>query len=231
VSMELYRYIRRIGSADLSELLANPSLVNSEPVNMIADFSTVKEVLASACSDDTGRIDLASLDGHLAEPLHQAMPELPHRLATDMRFWHWLCIAGLPDVVWCRWYGRVPDSPADVLAGNPSMVERFLGAGTLRGTSRNALARLWWCAESLCSGQNGYGLARQALARQDLFQAIFERQFGLYPPAARACLRRFGNSGVSEREWRDGTRRLNHYLTTIVLEALSEDEIMGLLSE
>ena len=111
------------------------------------------------------------------------------------------------------------------------MMERFLGAGTLRGTSRNALARLWWCAESLSSGQDGYRLARQALARQDLFQAIFERQFGLYPPAVRACLRRFGNSGVSEREWRDGTRRLNHYLTTIVLEALSEDEILELLSE
>jgi hypothetical protein len=231
VSTELGRYVRRIDAVELPNLLANPALVHSEPVSLNVDFSAVKDVLVSAGSENSGGVGQASLDTQLVEPLHRAMPSLSHRAATDMRFWHWLCIVVLPDVVWYRWHGGIPDSPADVLTENPAMAERFLGASTLRGMSRNALARLWWCAETLYSEQDGYDLARQALTRQDLFQAIFERQFGLYPPAALACLRRFGNGKVSEREWREGTRRLNHYLTTIVVEALSEEDILRLLED
>lgn len=229
MSVELGLYVTRITDVGLPELLADPSLVSSEPVGISADFSEVGEVLsASVASPD--RAGSAVLDGRLVEPLHRAMSDLPHRLATDMRFWHWLCVAQLQEVVWHRWHGVIPDSPAAVLTANPALSDRFLGSNTLHGVSRNALARLWWCAESLRSDQDGYGLARQALAKQDLFQAIFERQFGLYPPAARACLRRFGGGDVSEKEWRDGTRRLNHYLTTIVLESLSEEDILELLA-
>ncbi len=229
MSVELALYVTRIDSVGLPELLADPSLGSCEPVGLNADLSEVREVLSESVAGPS-RADLALLDGLLVEPPHRVLPALPHRLAADMRFWQWLCVAELKDVVWHRWHGSVPDSPADVLAANPALSDRFLGDSTLHGVSRNALARLWWCAETLRSDQDGYGLARQALARQDLFQAIFERQFGLYPPVARTCLRRFGGDDVSEREWREGTRRLNHYLTTLVLESLSEDGILDILS-
>ncbi len=231
MKVELRRYVRYIDDASLPRLLAEPDLEVTELLGITADFSQILQTCVRTDNPGRGRSDLALLDGRLVEPLHQAMLDLPHRVATDMRFWHWLCISALQEVVWHRWYGDTSDSPADALAKSDTLSERFLGSSTLHGVSRNSLARLWWCAETLYSEQDGYDLARQALARQDLFQAVFERQFGLYPPAARACLRRFGNGNVSEREWRDGTRRLNHYLTTIVLESLSEEDILDLLSQ
>jgi hypothetical protein len=68
----------------------------------------------------------------------------------------------------------------------------------------------------------------EALANQDFFQAIFERKFGLYPPAARACLDVLRDASEDER--REATKRLNHYLTTIVLENLTEGDIRELLA-
>jgi hypothetical protein len=133
--------------------------------------------------------------------------------------------------VWKRWLGNIPDSPAVALESG-SLWQRFLGnqsgKSTLSGMSRQALARLWWCAEILGT-EDGYRLARTAVRRQDLYQAVFEREFGLYPPAARACIKFF--DGRSENEAREGTRRLNQLLSTLVLETLDEDDIMQMLEE
>lgn len=228
IGEDLKRYVRQVRQRELGRLLKDLSGVESEPVGAEADLAEVKDVFQGVLKKypEWRRIDRAVLDRELVEPLHRSLAHLPRRDALDMRLWHHLCTIELYDVVCFRWYGAAAVPPEAV--EQRSLAERFLGAPTLRGVSRNALARLWWCGESLYTVDDGYRLAHEVLEKQDLFQAIFERDFGLYPPAARACVRYFRDS--SESEWRAGTLRLNHYLTTITLETLSEDGVLGLLS-
>jgi hypothetical protein len=169
----------------------------------------------------------SSLDTALVEPVHRALAGLTHAEAADMRVWHWLCSVAFPDLVWRRWRQGGSPSEQDLAAAlTDSMVRRFAGTPTLVGVSRNTLARLWWTAEHLDAD---YELARRALARQDAFQAIFERLFGLHLPAARAAIRNF--EGREEAEVRRAARWLNYAAATAVLEALSEDEIAAILDE
>jgi hypothetical protein len=79
----------------------------------------------------------------------------------------------------------------------------------------------------LYSERDGYHLVYQVLSSQDFFQAIFEREFSLYPPAARACVQELASASEDER--REATRKLNHYLTTIVVETLREEDIRALI--
>jgi hypothetical protein len=70
-------------------------------------------------------------------------------------------------------------------------------------------------------------MAAAALENQDFFQAIFERKFGLHRPAASACLSVLNNA--SEEDRRQTTKDLNHVLTTIAVELLTQPEVEGLL--
>jgi Family of unknown function (DUF6339) len=160
------------------------------------------------------------IDRALVEPIHIALADLTRGEAAEMRVWHWLTSTVCPDLVWRRWRGSVPAAHELEDALTPAMFRRFAGRSTLNGVSRNALARLWWVVEH-CG--NDFDLARVALSSQDMFQAIFERLFGIYEPAARACLVRF--EGRSEDDIRRATRWLNYAASTTVLEALGEEEV------
>lgn len=208
----------------LAAVMQDPSHIESEPLGTVADFGEVRSVFDRFHNDnaEASSVVRAKLDRELAAPLHRALTGLSRRDATDMQFWRWLCVCQFQDVVWYRYYGHMPVDFSGTIS--PSLAERFLGSPTLRGVSRNALARLWWCAEALYTEEDKYDLVNIALSRQELFQGIFERMFGLYIPAARACLRVLNNS--SEDEIRQATKELNHYFTTIVAEALSEEDII-----
>ena len=219
--VELRRFALPLSPSTLAAVLADPNAAPSEPTGFDADLSTVHSVFVSG----RGEISGSSWDALIAEPLHRALRHLPRRLVTDMRLWQWLAADPFAEFVWTRWYGAVPDRPSEVLTD--SLGERFLGTSTLRGVSRNALARLFWCADALHSGED-YSLTTQALENQDFFQAMFERAFGLYPPAVRACLEVLDRASETER--RSAARKLNHYLTTITLEALDENDVRHLLA-
>lgn len=216
----LNRYSRPVTRSELARVLEKPDSVDTVPLERDADFTEVRRVIDGLLSQNAG--DRTIWDQKLVEPLHRALRDLPIRIASDMRFWQWLCISQFQDFVRRRWGGDESGKPV-----SRSLAERFLGSPTLRGVSRNALARLWWCAHCLKTEEEGYGLAQTVLTRQDLFQAIFERRFCLYPPAAQACVRKYAQAG--QDEWRRGTKFLNHYLTTIVVESLTENEIRSLL--
>ncbi len=182
------------------------------------------EALRSAIAG-LGTATGTQIDRDLLEPLHRALP-LSRRNASDPRVWQWLCIVGCPEIVWRRWWGP-PDPPADWASSfSVSKAKRFGCAASLNGISRNTLARLWWVAESF---DGDYDLARRAIANQDLFQAIFERRYGLYPPAARACMVEF--EGKTEDQIRDAATWLQFSLGTTVLQALDEDAIRAILQE
>jgi hypothetical protein len=149
------------------------------------------------------------------------LKSLPAADAADMRVWHWLTAEQFPAFVWRRWRSAgTPNENELETALSSSMVRRFAGSSTLAGVSRNTFARLWWTAQAL---DGDYELARFALSKQDMFQAVFERQFGLYPPAARAALERF--RGLSEVDVREAAKWLNFAASTTLLEALDQGDI------
>lgn len=179
----------------------------------------------TAAIEEAGGGTGSEVDAKLIEPLHRALP-ITLREAADMRIWHWLTVR-CQEIVWQRWpkYHRQWQETGELKG---EAVSRFLGRNSLNGVSRNTLARLWWTAEQMSEGDD-YSLARDAVENQDRFQAIFERRYGLYLPAARACLESF--QGLSEDEVRDAARWLQQCLSTTVLEHLSEAEISALLEE
>lgn len=213
------RYSKPLTPSDLAATLKG----NQQPAEDLA--TPVRLDAVAAAIDSIGDTRGAEIDAKLIEPLHRALP-LSLREAADMRVWHWLTVR-FPEIVWHRWpkyhqqWQETEELPGEA-------VSRFLGRSSLNGVSRNTLARLWWTAEQM-NEHSDYSLARDAVRSQDRFQAIFERRFGLYPPAARACLKSFRN--LSESEVRDAARWLQQCLSTTVLEHLSEAEIGALLDE
>ena len=222
----LKRYTDSVRHAQLEMALERATFLPVESIGAAADFTGIRETFARLLEETSEGAERSFWDARLVEPLHQALV-ISRRQAADMRLWHWLCISELQDIVWERWHGKIPGNLAEALT--ESLAGRFLGTATLNGVSRNALARLWWCGETLKTGDGAdpYLLARKALERQDLFQAIFEREFGLYPPAARACLKKYQDAPA--KQFRRGTRMLNHYLTTIAIESLTESDILEIL--
>ena len=223
MTVELRRFSIPLTIRQLAVALEDSSNIETESLGIVADFKEVKTAFKDFRTANAGASssERAKLDRELAMPLHKALAHLTRRASTDMHMWHWLCICEFKDVVWYRWYGNVPTDLSSTIS--TSLAERFLGTPTLHGISRNALARLWWCVESLYSESDGYELVNLALGNQDFFQAVFERGFSLYIPAARACLRTLRNASEDER--REAVRELNHYFTTITAEALSEEDI------
>jgi hypothetical protein len=216
------RFREALTPSRLAEVLTGQT-APTERMPSSVELEPLSEAIASIPEGVSG----SALDTAVVEPVHRSLAGLTHAEAADMRVWHWLCGSAFPSFVWRRWRpngepgaNEVPTSLTD------SMVRRFLGTPTLVGVSRNTFARLWWTAEHLDAD---YDLARRALARQDPFQAIFERLFGLHLPAARAAIRSF--EGKSEAEARRAARWLNYAAATAVLEALSEDEIAAILDE
>lgn len=223
--IELKRFSVPLTIRQLPAALRDSSSIESESLGMSADFDEVQSVFETFHSehgDEATERVRARLDWELAVPLHKALTGLSRRNATDMQFWHWLCICQFQDIVWYRWYGHMPTDFSGVIS--TSLAERFAGSSTLHGISRNTFARLWWCAESLHSNEDGYDLVRIALSSQDFFQAIFERKFSLCVPVAKACLMTLEDHSEDDR--REATKELNHYFTTIVAEALSEQDVV-----
>lgn len=225
--LQLHRYVTEVKPHQLSDLLCRPESLEVVPLGLTVDLSaTMATIVGQGTATNQER---ATLDRLLVEPLHQALRGLPRRDALDMRFWHWLCIKALPALVWARWLGRIPSAEEvpTILAEQRSLGKRFIGSASLGGVNRNTFSRLYWAVENLRDGQADYTLARQILGDQDLLQAVFDREFSLYRPAARAVVRICLNR--REEEQRGAIKRLNHLLTTVLVEAMDEDAIAGLL--
>jgi hypothetical protein len=228
---ELRRFTVPITRPWLYRLMENPDSLPVETLDRLADLEGIQSKI-SQLIDENGDKALPAgqrslWDRELIQPLYEALRSLPRKILVDMRFWHWLCILPLQDFVWYRWHGYIPEHPRRALSEHHALVGRFTGTPTLNGFSRNALSRLYWCASTLYSENEGFYWVELALQNQDLYQAIFERKFSLYPPAVKACLKELKDKTETER--REATRRLNHHLTTIVLETLSEDDIRQLI--
>lgn len=221
--LDLHRYLGRIEPDLIPLLLEDPHRMPIEDVGENIDLTEVLSVVATMDAGDSP-ILRARWDSTILEPLHRAMGPVSRRTTCDMRVWRWLCVVPLKEFVLRRWCG-VTSHNGVVLT--PAQCGRFLGSRSLHGMSRNALARLFWCADLLWNEEDGYTLAREAIANQDFYQAIFERALGNYAPAARAALRVLRNSDEGQR--RRVLRNLNYHLSTTALEAMDEQDLIRVL--
>jgi hypothetical protein len=220
--IELRIYERDIHRSEVLQLLVDPTSVMSESVGVEVDFSDIDE-LVNRFRDGDKRSRI-SMDVQAHEIVHKLLRGIDRRTLTQMNLWHWLCLNPLRDFILVRWLDIHDSSTPNNLID--SEASRFVGAQTLHGISRNAVARLWWGAETL-SERDDYSLSRIALSNQDFFQQAFDRKFGLSVPASRAFFRTLEDSTESER--REAGVCLNHYFTTIAGSWLIEEDVVELI--
>ena len=181
-----------------------------EKVESDIDLADLDNVIATGITSH-GPYD-TSVDKAIAKGLHAALP-VSRRLAADRRMWAWLGYSRHPDFVAHRWaptgtHGlRTPD--------------RFVG-----GAVRQTFARLWWAVELTKAYDGSYDLTDRLLnlrGFQDVNEAVFGRAFCQYPPAIKAFIEVVGDK--PEKIVRRVAKEFGYLTTTLVLEAMDEDEI------
>lgn len=156
-----------------------------------------------------------SMDKVLATDVHRLL-DVTRRVAADPGLWHWLAIVRYPDFVRHRWEYRSEEA----------MREKFLGAGS--DLYSNAIHRLWWIAELTSDGED-YTLTETVFSNQTMVNKVFDRWFARYQPAVVAICDELADE--PSRVMDETTRRFNHALTNVQLEALSEDEAREMIRQ
>ncbi|RLM53742.1 hypothetical protein DVK02_12930 [Halobellus sp. Atlit-31R] len=171
--------------------------------------AAVRDVLDEYAEFDT------SMDKVLAKDVHQFL-DVTRRVAGDPGLWHWLAIVRYPQFVRHRWEYRSEEA----------MREKFLGAGS--DLYSNAIHRLWWIAELTSDGED-YSLTETTFSNQTMVNKVFDRWFARYRPAVVAIC----DELADEPSWviDETTRRFNHALTNVQLEALSESDAREIVTQ
>lgn len=217
------RYVRPLRLADLPNAFGASGMPDEELPGIAIELERVRLAISEnlAAEERSTAIDVA-----LVEPFHKAMSGLDRRVAADMRIWHWLCIEGFPEIVRRRW--GIADSLGSGVQLKKADAAHFLGGSNLEGIARNSFSRLWWTAEQL---EGDYDSARAVLSNAEDYVAIFERQYGIFRPAAMAAIPRFGAEGVPDDDQREAAKWLQQNISTTVLEALDQQRIGQILDE
>lgn len=164
---------------------------------------------------------MASIDAAMASEVRKHLGFTREQASRD-GIWRYLAVVVFPDFVRYRW--PYPDNSSNRTF--TSARDKFLRpASDLYG---NALVRLWWMAELTRDGDD-YTLTRAALGHQELANDVFDRGYARYPPAVRATVDELQNASsdvVSQT-----TTKLNHALSTIRLEALTESELRQMVRD
>jgi Family of unknown function (DUF6339) len=180
-----------------------------QPLEVDAAAEAVAQVIA-----DTERYDVA-IDRVAAPLLHRALP-ITRREAAQPGVWRFLAVVACPELVRHRW-------------GDPSWTttrSHYWSPGTRPDS--NTFSRLWWIAELTRDGAS-YALTDEIFARPPLAKAIFVRKFGSYRPAVAAFTRVMKSATPTEID--RVARELHGRLSTLVLEALDEEQLSSLIEE
>lgn len=155
------------------------------------------------------------MDGALVRDVHESL-DISRRVAGDPGLWHWLAVVRYPHFVRHRWQYNSEEA----------MREKFLGAGS--DLYSNAIHRLWWIAELTHDGDD-YSLTHAVFDNQTMVNKVFDRWFARYRPAVVAICDELSD----EPSWviDEVTRKFNHALTNIQLEALDESEARLLVQQ
>lgn len=187
--------------------------VSPLPNEPTGDLERLDRAVADVVSSHD-RFD-TDIDGELAEEVHRSL-DVSRRVAGDPGLWHWLTVVKYPEFVRHRWE----------FTSEAAMREKFVGAGS--DLYSNALHRLWWIAELTHEGDD-YTLTRTVFDNQTMVNKVFDRWFARYQPAVVAICDELADE--PSRVIDETTRRFNHALTNVQLEALSEGEARELIRQ
>lgn len=183
------------------------------PGEPTADLAALDDVVESAV-DAHGQYDTA-LDGAIAIDVHNIL-DVTRRTAGYPGLWHWLAVDRYPDFVRYRWEYK----------SEQAMREKFLGAGS--DLYSNAIHRLWWIAELTHDGDD-YSITKTVFENQTMVNKVFDRWFARYRPAVIAICDELADEPSSVID--ETTRRFNHALTNVQLEALTEADARRMVRE
>ncbi|KLR59928.1 hypothetical protein IMCC26207_110167 [Actinobacteria bacterium IMCC26207] len=207
----------------VAQLIVDPATLTGEPTGDYADLADFRRQVDQLLVKDA--ILTAGSDAELAKVLHQSLIGVRRRTLLDPRTWHWLCLAEYADYTLARWADGADRDLAGTLEG--AKLVRFLGQDSLVGRSRNALARLYWGADTAFSVSGDYTKVATVFEIPDLLVGVSERKMGLDPSAAIAIMEEL--KGLKEKARRKALKRVNFILSTTSLEALSPAQVVELL--
>ena len=189
-------------------------------------------------------------DSELAPMFFDALNFLPKKELLDVRFWQWLSLYHFENYTWIRWWAtknstnrslwplKTANEKIDQIKGNDknnnglwsTVVSRFLGGNSMKSlTSRQALSRLFWPYKILGSKE----LAGLCFEKQDIAVAVFERQYGLHPEAAKAFITNISIKypKLEKKNIQYEAKKLNRYFATLATEYLDQEDIKRLIFE
>ncbi len=190
-------------------------------------------------------------DAIFSEIVYKTFSNLDIKDLADVRFWQWISLEYLQDYIWTRWWisknlnnsKNLPltnDEKIKILRSTSNeeinveiwspITVRFLGGTSLKSlTSRQAISRLFWPYKILETTE----LVRQCFEKQDIAVAVFERQFGLHPDAAKAFIKNISVKHISldKKNIQLEAKKLNRYFATISPDYLNQESIKDLLFE
>ena len=231
MTQRLFRLCAPLSESVLIEALRHPEKFTVVPIDQDVDLSRLDYLIRDLNSRGAGD---SAIDSELVEPLHRCLRHLPEEITTDMRVWHWFCVARYPELVWRRWRGLPPADPEEgFLKGQghrPVPAGRFLGTPSINGHGRNTFARLFFAADRLIGEQGeDYDLVRRLFSSQELHLGVSDREYGLLPPVNRVLTRELAD--LPDLKVRAGVRRLNALGGSLCLDLLEEDEIADLVRQ
>jgi hypothetical protein len=213
--MELERFIQPLTPQQLEAVVIHNEIPSTQSILELPGLDRLKKKLA------TGEYS-SSDDADVAQQIHGVFRDLDDRTMTDTQMWQWLTTTQFKHYVLDRW--KPKNKNLDLT--KPSAQAHFLAGGSMAGVSRNALARLYWAANTLWTDDDGYKYSDVVLGVPDLYSGIFEREFGLHPPLAREFAKQYAKGKkISEAEHREWLKNVNHVLTTVVVEGFKEGQL------
>jgi hypothetical protein len=168
------------------------------------------QALDDALLSFRGRDLSASDDAAMAIAVRRSLP-LSAREAADRNLWWWVSARRYPTLVQSRW---LVEQKGELHVTR----ERMLGQ-----INRNAFARLWWGAEMVSGLEDLDAYTRLLFRNQDLFEAVIGRKLGRHPEALGVILQEL--APLSGRVAREIVRDLRFLLSTLVLEAMSAEDL------
>ena len=182
-------------------------------------------------------------DAHCSRMIFNQLKYYPRRELTDIRFWQYIGLKYLQNYIWSRWEKSVKintplknDDKIRIIKSTnkddndiwSSITTRFLGGTSLKSlTSRHAISRLFWPHYIL----EDHNLVKLCFEKQDIAVAVFERQYGMHPEAAKSFIKNISkkHAGLEKKNIQQEAKKLNRYFATINADYLDQNSIKKLL--
>ena len=182
-------------------------------------------------------------DAHFSRMIFDQLKYYPRRELTDIRFWQYIGLKYLQNYIWSRWEKSVKintplknDDKIRIIKSTnkddndiwSSITTRFLGGTSLKSlTSRHAISRLFWPHYIL----EDHNLVKLCFEKQDIAVAVFERQYGMHPEAAKSFIKNISkkHAGLEKKNIQQEAKKLNRYFATINADYLDQNSIKKLL--